>query len=137
MAVEAGPVGIITGGLSGIGAASAVEFARIGARMILTDRSLTGTEGILERVRTAGGDAISMAADVRDPRSNDAVVEEAVRRWHRIDFLLANAGIADQSRIATGDPERWRGDSRSPASDAPRQCGAGARYRLFSVISCS
>jgi hypothetical protein len=108
VAVEARPVGIITGGLSGIGAASAVEFARIGARMILTDRSTSGTEDILERVRTAGGDAISMAADVRDPRSHDAVAQEALRRWHRIDFLLANAGIADQSRVATGDPERWR-----------------------------
>jgi NADP-dependent 3-hydroxy acid dehydrogenase YdfG len=106
--VNTGPVGIITGGLSGIGAASAVEFARIGAQMVLTDRSTTGADRLVELVRGTGGDATCMSADVRDPKSHEAVVQEAVRRWGRIDFLLANAGIADQSRVATGDPERWR-----------------------------
>jgi NADP-dependent 3-hydroxy acid dehydrogenase YdfG len=106
--VTEGPVGIITGGLKGIGAASAVEFARIGARMVLTDLSMDGTDKLLARVRQAGGEAACMPADVRDPRSHDAAVNEAVGRWGRIDFLVANAGIADQSQVATGDPERWR-----------------------------
>jgi NADP-dependent 3-hydroxy acid dehydrogenase YdfG len=106
--VGAAPVGLITGGLSGIGAASAVEFARLGARMILTDRSLEGGDDVVGRVRAAGGEAVCFSADVRDPGSHDHAVEEAMRRWGRIDFLLANAGIADQSRVATGDPERWR-----------------------------
>ncbi len=104
----AAPVGLITGGLSGIGAASAVEFARLGARMILTDRSLEGGDDVVGRVRATGGEAVCFSADVRHPGSHDHAVEEAMRRWGRIDFLLANAGIADQSRVATGDPERWR-----------------------------
>jgi NADP-dependent 3-hydroxy acid dehydrogenase YdfG len=103
-----GPVGIITGGLSGIGAASALEFARIGARMVLTDRSVNAGDELLEGVVRAGGQATCMAADVRDPSSHEAAVKETLRRWGRIDFLLANAGIADQSRVATGDPDRWR-----------------------------
>jgi NADP-dependent 3-hydroxy acid dehydrogenase YdfG len=103
-----GPVGIITGGLSGIGAASAVQFARVGARMILTDRSLEGADDVVSQVRNAGGEAICISADVRDPSSHDQAVSQAVERWGRIDFLLANAGVADQSRVATGDPERWR-----------------------------
>jgi NADP-dependent 3-hydroxy acid dehydrogenase YdfG len=103
-----GPVGIITGGLSGIGAASAVEFARMGAKMILTDRSLEDADDVVGRVRTAGGDALCLSADVRDPTSHDQAVREALQQWDRIDFLLANAGVADQSRVATGDPERWR-----------------------------
>jgi NADP-dependent 3-hydroxy acid dehydrogenase YdfG len=102
------PVGLITGGLSGIGAASALEFARLGARMILTDRSLEGGDDVVGRVRAAGGEAVCLCANVRDPASHNDAVEEATRRWGRIDFLLANAGIADQSRVATGDPERWR-----------------------------
>ncbi len=104
----AAPVGLITGGLSGIGAASALEFAGLGARMILTDRSLEGGDDVVGRVRAAGGEAVCLVADVRDAGSHDQAVEEATRRWGRIDFLLANAGIADQSRVATGDPERWR-----------------------------
>jgi NADP-dependent 3-hydroxy acid dehydrogenase YdfG len=106
--MSTGPVGIITGGLSGIGAASAIEFARAGARMILTDRSLDSADDLVGRVRAAGGDAICVAADVRDSTSHDQAVQEAVDRWGHIDFLLANAGVGDQSRVATGDPDRWR-----------------------------
>jgi NADP-dependent 3-hydroxy acid dehydrogenase YdfG len=106
--VDAGPVGIITGGLRGIGAATAMEFARTGARMVMTDLSLAGADDLVARVGEVGGQATCIAADVRDPRSHEPAVREAVQRWGRIDFLVANAGIADQSRVATGDPDRWR-----------------------------
>jgi NADP-dependent 3-hydroxy acid dehydrogenase YdfG len=106
--VDAGPVGIITGGLKGIGAAAAVEFARTGGRMILTDLSVAGADDLVARVRDAGGEAACIAADVRDPSSHQPAVVEAVQRWGRLDFLVANAGISDQSRVATGDPDRWR-----------------------------
>jgi NADP-dependent 3-hydroxy acid dehydrogenase YdfG len=106
--VATGPVGIITGGLSGIGAAAAVEFARAGGRMILTDRSLVNADDAVERVRAEGGEAICIAADVRDAGSHDQAVQQALTMWGRINFLLANAGVAEQSRVATGDPDRWR-----------------------------
>ncbi|HXW79029.1 MAG TPA: SDR family oxidoreductase [Acidimicrobiales bacterium] len=106
--MDAGPVGIITGGLKGIGAATAMEFARTGARMVLTDLSQAGADDLMVRVRAAGGEAVCISADVRDPGSHEPAVLEAVQRWGRIDFLVANAGIADQSRVATGDPDRWR-----------------------------
>jgi NADP-dependent 3-hydroxy acid dehydrogenase YdfG len=47
-------------------------------------------------------------ADVRDPEQLESVAARAVDRWGRIDVLVANAGIADQSRLAEGDPGRWR-----------------------------
>lgn len=103
-----GPVGIITGGLKGIGAATAVEFGRLGARLALTARSLEGGADLVERVRLAGGEATCTSCDVREPYSLDATVHDVLERWGRIDFLLANAGIAEQTRIATGDPELWR-----------------------------
>lgn len=106
--MEPGPVGIITGGLKGIGAATAVEFGRLGGRVALMARSLTGSEELVERVRQAGGEAFCVSADVREARSHEELVKLVLERWGRIDFLLANAGIADQSRVATGDPERWR-----------------------------
>ena len=103
-----GPVGIITGGLKGIGAASAVEFARLGGRVALTARSLNGADELVERVRAAGGEAFCVSADVRDPRSHEQVTNLVLQKWGQIDFLLANAGIAEQTRIATGDPDLWR-----------------------------
>jgi NADP-dependent 3-hydroxy acid dehydrogenase YdfG len=103
-----GVVGVITGGLGGIGAATALELASMGGRLILVDRSADGGSEICERVRAAGGQAIVEAADVRDPVAQQRAVERAVSEWGRVDLLLANAGIADQSRVATGDPERWR-----------------------------
>lgn len=103
---DSGPVGIITGGLSGIGAATAVEFGRLGARVMLADRSLA--DELIERVRLVGGEAVCVSADVRDPQALQEVARQTVERWDRIDFLVANAGIAEQTRIATGDPELWR-----------------------------
>jgi len=102
------PVGIITGGLKGIGAASAVEFGRLGARVILAARSLAGGEELSARVRAAGGEAVLVSSDVRDAEAQRRLARRALDEWGRIDFLLANAGIADQSRVASGDPARWR-----------------------------
>lgn len=102
------PVGVVTGGLSGIGAASAIEFGRLGARMVLADPSPAGGDEIVRRIREAGGEAAVESADVRDPLAQERVARRALDEWGRIDFLLANAGIADQSRVAEGDPERWR-----------------------------
>lgn len=106
--MEDAPVGVITGGLKGIGAASAVAFGRLGARMVLAARSLAGGDELVERVREAGGDAVLESVDVRDAEAQERLARRALEEWGRIDFLLANAGIADQSRVADGDPERWR-----------------------------
>ena len=103
-----GPVGIVTGGLKGIGAASAVEFGRLGARMVLAARSLAGGDELVERVREAGGEALLESVDVRDPEAQERIARRALDEWGRIDFLLANAGMADQSRVVDGEPERWR-----------------------------
>jgi len=106
--VSEGPVGIVTGGLKGIGAASAVEFGRLGARMVLAARSLVGGDELVARVHDAGGEAVLESVDVRDPVAQERLARRATDEWGRIDFLLANAGIADQSRVADGDPGRWR-----------------------------
>jgi len=103
-----GPVGIITGALKGIGAATAVEFARGGARLMLIARSLADGDALAEKVRVAGGKAIFESCDVRDFAGVERVVERTVAEFGRIDFLVANAGIADQSLVSDGDPERWR-----------------------------
>jgi len=106
--VADGPVGIVTGGLKGIGAACALEFGRLESRMVLAARSLAGGQGLVSRIREAGGDAVLESVDVRDPVAQERLARRALDEWGRIDFLLANAGVADQSRVSEGDPERWR-----------------------------
>ncbi len=106
--VETSPVGIVTGGVGGIGAACAVELGRLGARLVLADRSLDGGDELVRRVGEAGGEAILEQLDVRDAAAQQRVAQVALDRFGRIDFLLALAGIADQSSVADGDPERWR-----------------------------
>jgi NADP-dependent 3-hydroxy acid dehydrogenase YdfG len=76
--------------------------------MVLCARSLTGGEELVARVREAGGEAVLESVDVRDPDAQARLAQRALDEWGRIDFLLANAGIADQSRVAEGDPDRWR-----------------------------
>src|SRR5579872_6860879 len=105
---ENGPVGIITGGASGIGAASAVEFARIGARLVLATLPTPKASAVVAKVEQAGGAAIVAEVDVRDPAQVATLPELALQHYGRIDFLLVCAGIAEQSLASEGDPAVWR-----------------------------
>ena len=71
---------------------------------VLADRGAA----VVEEVRAAGGDAVAVAADVREPDALARAVAVVRERFGAIDALVANAGIADQSSTATGDPARWR-----------------------------
>jgi NAD(P)-dependent dehydrogenase (short-subunit alcohol dehydrogenase family) len=88
-----GKVAIITGAATGIGRASALLFARAGARLALVDvrePELARTEA---DVRAAGGEAMALAADLVQPDDCAAVVTRAVRGFGRLDVLLNNAGV--------------------------------------------
>jgi NADP-dependent 3-hydroxy acid dehydrogenase YdfG len=99
---------LVTGGLSGIGAAVAAEFATLGARLVLVDLHPEPRAEVVAAVERGGGEAVVEQADVRDPARLAAVADGAVARFGRLDVLVANAGIADQSPAHAGDPERWR-----------------------------
>jgi NAD(P)-dependent dehydrogenase (short-subunit alcohol dehydrogenase family) len=87
-----GRTAIITGAAGGIGSASAERFARAGARLVLADVDAERGVALEQRLRDAGGDAVFVAADVRDESAIDQVVE-AARRWSgRIDVLFHVAG---------------------------------------------
>ncbi len=102
------PIGIITGAGSGIGAATAVEFARIGARLVLASLSTDDLGTVVAAVEAAGGQAVPAQVDVRSPSELELLPRLAVEHFGRLDFLFANAGILDHSAVADGDPDRWR-----------------------------
>jgi NADP-dependent 3-hydroxy acid dehydrogenase YdfG len=101
-------VGVITGAGSGIGAAIAVEFGRLGARLTLASLPTPGLADTVAAVEQAGGSAVPVEVDVRDPDAVRQLVDGTVERHGRLDFLVANAGIADQGLAAEGDPAVWR-----------------------------
>ena len=88
-----GKVAIVTGAATGIGRASALLFARAGARVALVDMrepELARTEA---DVRAAGGEASAVAADLAQPDDCEAVVARTMRAFGRLDVLLNNAGV--------------------------------------------
>jgi NAD(P)-dependent dehydrogenase (short-subunit alcohol dehydrogenase family) len=110
MASLKGKVAIITGAATGIGRASAVHFAQAGARLILTDVRGDELAQTVRAVRHAGGEAISLTADLVRPEDCAAVVEQAVNTWRRVDILFNNAGVGTMvvgGTVETIDLERW------------------------------
>jgi NADP-dependent 3-hydroxy acid dehydrogenase YdfG len=101
-------VGVITGAGSGIGAACAVEFARLGAQLTLASLPTSGLAATVASVQQAGGSAVPVEMDVRDPEAVRVLIDESVERNGRLDFVLANAGMADQELASTGDPHVWK-----------------------------
>ena len=86
-------VAIVTGGASGIGAASALAMAREGARVLVVDLNEAGARKTVEQIEKAGGQAAAARADVTRAADNQAIVEQAVARWGRLDVFYANAGV--------------------------------------------
>jgi NAD(P)-dependent dehydrogenase (short-subunit alcohol dehydrogenase family) len=84
----------ITGAASGFGALAAREFAREGARLLLSDINREALEAVTDDLRAAGHEVISETLDVTDDGAMQAHVAQAVGRWGRLDVALNNAGIA-------------------------------------------
>ncbi|HEX6141524.1 MAG TPA: SDR family NAD(P)-dependent oxidoreductase [Geminicoccaceae bacterium] len=84
---------LVTGSSTGIGAAVARAFARNGARVAVHyHRSREAAERIADDVRTAGGDALALQADVGDSGAAEGLVRATIDAFGRIDVLINNAG---------------------------------------------
>ena len=108
MAQVAGKVAVVTGGASGIGEACAETLAREGAAVLITDIDDTLGKGVVDRITKAGGKAHYMRHDVRDEAAWPGVIAEAEKRYGRLDFMVANAGIGIMSPIATMTLADWQ-----------------------------
>ena len=85
---------LITGASSGIGRALALELGRRGARLGLTARRGEELLRLSEEIERAGGEAMALPADVRDPTAMEDAASKVRERWGKIDVLVANAGMS-------------------------------------------
>lgn len=92
-------VAIITGAAQGLGAATAEEFARQGAKILLCDIELERVEQVAHRIEQAGGDVLARRVDVSRLDELDALVADAQRRFGRLDILVNNAAICPRIPI--------------------------------------
>jgi len=95
-----GKVAIVTGAASGIGAASAILFAREGARVTVADVDERRGNQTANTIRSAGGEAVFAHVDVTRESEIVAMVDETASRWGTIDILFNNAGVLLVKTIA-------------------------------------
>jgi 3-oxoacyl-[acyl-carrier protein] reductase len=102
MALETGLKGkvvIVTGAAAGIGRATALAFAREGARVALWDVNDGAKDALIAEIAAAGGEGLWAHVNVADKSEVEAAVGEIVARWGRIDGLVNNAGIVRDAQL--------------------------------------
>lgn len=104
----AGKVAIVTGGASGIGEACSETLAREGAAVLVTDIDDGLGKAVVERITKAGGRAYYLYHDVRDEVTWPGVIGEAEKRYGRLDFMVANAGIGIAAPLETMSLADWQ-----------------------------
>ena len=100
-----GKVALITGGASGIGAATARRLASEGAKLMLGDIDSEKGRAVAEEL---GEDGAFMLTDVRQLEQVEALTEAAVERFGRLDIVFNNAGSGLLGQTPDLDPEAWR-----------------------------
>lgn len=94
-----GKVVVITGASSGIGEATAIRLAALGAKVVLGARRQGRLEDLISSITAAGGEAVYLVTDIKRREDLAALVALACQTYGRLDVLVNNAGISHLSRI--------------------------------------
>jgi NAD(P)-dependent dehydrogenase (short-subunit alcohol dehydrogenase family) len=109
----AGKVAIISGGGAagdgiGNGRAAAILLARAGTKVLVADRDLKLAQRTVEMIEDEGGTAAAHAGDVTEEGECKQLVDAAVARWGRLDFLDNNVGIGSRGNVVDQKPDEYR-----------------------------
>lgn len=102
-----GEVAIITGGGQGIGRSAALLFAKEGARIVVSDIDANKAAAVVDEIKAAGGDAISVAGDVGADDFPQKIVDATVKQYGKINHIVNNAGFTHDKMIHTMPDETY------------------------------
>jgi NAD(P)-dependent dehydrogenase (short-subunit alcohol dehydrogenase family) len=98
---------LVTGATSGIGNATAIRFAAAGFRIAAIGRNRSALQRVENEIQSAGGEAMTIAADVTNDSEAGRAIEEAVGRFGRLDVLVNAAGHISTGTIETTASAAW------------------------------
>ncbi|MCK4814477.1 SDR family oxidoreductase, partial [bacterium] len=101
-----GKVAVITGAGAGIGEATAILFAKEGAKVCCNSKSESALK-VVEKIKDSGGEAFFSQGDVSVVEDARRIADETVERYGKLDILFNNAGIVIPGRIDNTSPEDW------------------------------
>ena len=117
-----GKIAIVTGGTEGIGKASAIEFAREGAKVAICARKADMVEKTVAEIKRAGGDAFGVAADMSKMEDIERFIDAVVKHYGGIDILVNNAGTSARGAFLEIKDDTWHAD---------------IELKLFGAIRCT
>jgi NAD(P)-dependent dehydrogenase (short-subunit alcohol dehydrogenase family) len=103
-----GKIALVTGASRGLGRAYALALAREGAHVVAVARTAGGLEELDDAIRTGGGNATLVPADLKDFAAIDRLGAAIYERWGRLDVLVGNAGVLGKlSPLGHIEPKLW------------------------------
>ena len=104
----AGKIALVTGASSGIGEATAIALAAVGATVAVAARRSDRLEALVKRIGDTGGKALAITADVSDEAQVKEMVQKTQAEFGKIDILINNAGVMLLGMIDGANTEDWR-----------------------------
>jgi len=102
-----GKVAIVTGSATGMGRNHALEFAKRGAKVVLTDIREDKLQQTAEEVKKLGGEYLALKVDVTSSSDIDRMVQETVKKFGKIDVLINNAGAFRYGDVVDMSEQDW------------------------------